>query len=460
MKYAKQQSGASQLQAAKRDRSVILDTWKVKNIAEQLGYKNLATFEREFNRFSGVHADINTTAPRNAWYGRKLDKNKATAIAVFLGFNSYEALLPEDCTEWIFPAALTWDADYSPPGALLKAEYSIVPFHQREAEMQDLLAWCEADNKLAVRLYTGVGGMGKTRLAIELCRVVQHNLQWQTGFLRQRQASYYELERFACLQNKANPVLIIVDYAETRRLELTLLLQAALHADSKIRIILLARSALDWWVQLRTANQGVGDLLMSRATQVIALQALGTTAKHREESFFLAADSFTKQLKAPPLLSLPQDLDAAYFDRVLLLHMQALISVEGKATTTGLKGILDVILNRERHFWESHAKAVHLPVSLYKAIGIAIARITLLGGVKSREEVMEVLDYIPLLKDSRWHEKQLIIDLLHNLYPSSQTGKNANAQTYYIEPLQPDLLGEYLIQQYIQAEIPLWDNFT
>ena len=73
---------------------------------------------------------------------------------------------------------------------------------------------------------------------------------------------------------------------------------------------------------------------------------------------------------------------------------------------------------------------------------------------------MEVLDYIPLLKDSRWHEKQLIIDLLHNLYPSSQTGKNANTQAYYIEPLQPDLLGEYLIQQYIQAEIPLWDNFT
>lgn len=63
MKYAKQQSGASQLQAAKRDRSVILDTWKVKNIAEQLGYKNLATFEREFNRFSGCMR-ISTRLPR------------------------------------------------------------------------------------------------------------------------------------------------------------------------------------------------------------------------------------------------------------------------------------------------------------------------------------------------------------------------------------------------------------
>ena len=55
MKYAKQQSGASQLQAAKRDRSVILDTWKVKNIAEQLGYKNLATLKEK-----GVVIEVNT----------------------------------------------------------------------------------------------------------------------------------------------------------------------------------------------------------------------------------------------------------------------------------------------------------------------------------------------------------------------------------------------------------------
>ena len=54
---------------------------------------------------------------------------------------------------------------------LLRAEYGVVPFHeQRRPEVDRLLAWCEADAQMAVRVVTGAGGTGKTRLMIELCK--------------------------------------------------------------------------------------------------------------------------------------------------------------------------------------------------------------------------------------------------------------------------------------------------
>jgi hypothetical protein len=66
---------------------------------------------------------------------------------------------------------------------LLRAEYGLVPFHeQRRPEVERLLAWCEADARMAVRVVTGAGGTGKTRLMIELCRQARGR-RWRAGFL-------------------------------------------------------------------------------------------------------------------------------------------------------------------------------------------------------------------------------------------------------------------------------------
>ncbi|MBF0605343.1 MAG: hypothetical protein HQL07_16850, partial [Nitrospirae bacterium] len=76
-----------------------------------------------------------------------------------------------------------WRADTFPPGALLRADtIQTAPFHGREQELTDIKSWCESEQTTAVRLYTGKGGMGKTRLFRRACEIL-HRKGWRSGFL-------------------------------------------------------------------------------------------------------------------------------------------------------------------------------------------------------------------------------------------------------------------------------------
>lgn len=54
------------------------------------------------------------------------------------------------------------------PSELLRPEYCVVPFFGREHELEQALGWCTEDGPFNAVLYTGRGGVGKTRFAIEL----------------------------------------------------------------------------------------------------------------------------------------------------------------------------------------------------------------------------------------------------------------------------------------------------
>jgi KaiC/GvpD/RAD55 family RecA-like ATPase len=55
------------------------------------------------------------------------------------------------------------------PAGLLDPRRGLVGFTGREHELAGLLAWCEDGAPRGVRLVTGPGGVGKTRLSVELC---------------------------------------------------------------------------------------------------------------------------------------------------------------------------------------------------------------------------------------------------------------------------------------------------
>jgi CHAT domain-containing protein len=113
-----------------------------------------------------------------------------------------------------------------PPGTLLQAEFGVVPFHGREQEMADLRAWCLGEEPLRVRLYTGAGGMGKTRLALEAARALRA-AGWRTGFL-EPEALASPQEAWTKVARPGGRVLVVVDYAETRR---EMLLPLETHRD-------------------------------------------------------------------------------------------------------------------------------------------------------------------------------------------------------------------------------------
>lgn len=329
----------------------------------------------------------------------------------------------------------------SPPGALLRADHGVVPFHGRERELEDFECWALADRPVAVRLYTGAGGMGKTRLALESCLRLRDD-GWRAGFLA---AGLKELpsERWESLFEDETPLLLVVDYAETRRDLLVSLLQKARKAvDFPIRVLLLARAALDWWEQLKSEGQGVGELLSSAATDRVSLPPLAMGREDRARSYGLAADAFAKVLGSEQPCELPSDLEAEYFERVLLLHMTALAAIQG-VPVQGEQSVLDFVLDRESRFWAEHARLRGLPETLAAGIGRALAAITLGGGADDQQEAVATIRGLTFFAEEHQPVLLAVARLLHELYPG-EPGKR------WIEPILPDLLGEHLVQRELE----------
>ena len=121
-------------------------------------------------------------------------------------------------------------------------------FSGRDRELASLGAWVQSDAPVSVRVLTGPGGSGKTRLAVELLEWLEEKEPgaWNLGFLTQA-----EMERFSGVQNlsrwqRRKPVLAVLDYAAgaAERLRAWIeQLSAAEPGGAKLRLLLLEREA-------------------------------------------------------------------------------------------------------------------------------------------------------------------------------------------------------------------------
>jgi hypothetical protein len=322
--------------------------------------------------------------------------------------------------------------DMLPPGALLRAEYRVVPFHGRDRETGDLQAWCDNAAAVGVWLYTGAGGMGKSRLLIEQCdRLVRQG--WRAGFL-ERDADKSDTRRWSFLL-RPGKLFVVIDYAEIRRDAVVALLRMVRTAPPEcIRVVLLARSVGDWWDNLRAESEGVGDLLMGPTTRWLSLGPLALSLEDRLASYRMAAERFSHVLGKGALPNPAEDLAAPHFERILLVHMMALAAVEG-INVKDENGILDWILARERRFWRSRAAVRGLPGPLADKLGEAMALFTLIGGADTSQSALAYLARLSSFGDQTQANREAVVQLLHECYPGSR----------WIEPVQPDILGEELI---------------
>ncbi|MFJ2089123.1 trypsin-like serine protease [Streptomyces sp. NPDC087901] len=196
------------------------------------------------------------------------------------------------------------------PSYLLDARQALTPFHGRDAELSELLAWCLDPESRAqpVQLVTGPGGWGKTRLAVELIRVLGSMRTgegpwsqpgWITGFLAEHGPQ--DPEEHRKFFTGAFPTLIVVDYAEARQEQVHGLLRTFLahHGDPQVRILLLARSAGAWWEQLRS------DIDLARvgicARRPLELtEPLGSDSHGLEERYESVAGPLAEHLASLP----------------------------------------------------------------------------------------------------------------------------------------------------------------
>jgi hypothetical protein len=200
------------------------------------------------------------------------------------------------------------------PAAMLNARHQVVPFHAREDVLEGLRRWCEGKDDVRARLIHAAGGMGKTRLAIELCRQMRE-MGWRAGFLA-------ESNKLGELMESDRSVLAAIDYAESR-IELREMLKrvAGRRGNKSLRIVLLARNADEWWTDLLRSDGLVKDMLSGEEPL-----GLPSVTPDREAIFREAVKAFAQKEYEGVV---PNLADPKY-ERVLYVHAAALVTTTGR----------------------------------------------------------------------------------------------------------------------------------
>jgi tetratricopeptide (TPR) repeat protein len=320
---------------------------------------------------------------------------------------------------------------------LLRAEEALLPFDPaRQPDVDSLNAWLDDQRwQQAVRLITGAGGQGKTRLALELC---QHRLRsdWYAGFLDSDLEANRMTATWQALRKLNKPLLIVVDYAETRQTAFLALLKASLQnpLDKPVRMLLLARDAGEWWDNLPSRDRQCEALLSGHATSgPFRLPALYAAEPDRREAYSKALRAFAGTLGANAPDIVP-NLIGEHFERPLYIQMAALLALYGEQPITA-QGLTKALLNHERRYWQGILAQFNWPEPERRAEQL-LALTTLAGGFTTPRAAQPYWDTAKGIVLTPADFSSLFRALV-TLYPGTQG----------LQALRPDLLGEALVAQ-------------
>ncbi|MFC7897527.1 tetratricopeptide repeat protein, partial [Streptomyces sp. NPDC057381] len=385
----------------------------------------------------------------------------ATPAARLLADDAFRALITEH-TGWepvlepVEPAALLTPAavarNLRSPAALLRADAEAVAFHGRERELADLHAWCETGPPaIQVRVLTGPGGQGKTRLARRLTDTLGWR-GWVTGHLSpdltDAPAPNAAPSDFTALTTSL-PLLLVVDYAETRPRLLRQLITHLHRSRHRVRVLLLARSDGQWRTGSLQATADVRDLLEEAPVIPLApLIPISQAAQDRRHAFHRAAHDLALLLPLLPALPShewtalaaalrpPADMHEPRYNNVLTLQMAALVGLlqHGPRPVDAAPGTPPerTLLQHEDRFWEASANSPAYRLALpAPTLGAAVA-VAALCGAGTKDEAVRVITTLSSLPA---HQTATTAAWLASLYP-------ADGDRYW-GSLQPDRIAEY-----------------
>ncbi|MGW3957844.1 tetratricopeptide repeat protein [Streptomyces sp. NPDC004752] len=394
---------------------------------------------------------------RRDWQADGGTRLTATPAAHLLADEDFRALItrhtgwepvlePAETVGLFTPAAPERDLDS--PAALLRADAEAVTFHGRDGELADLSAWCENDPAtVAVRVLTGPGGQGKTRLARRLTDTFSRQ-GWATGHLRPDLTDHDAAPDLSPLTT-ALPLLLVVDYAETRPRLLRRLITHLHRSRHRVRILLPARSDGAWRTDPLSAAPAVRSLLTAApVTELAPLIPRSRPTEDRVHAYAGAARDLARLLPHVPTvpahdwtalagtLRPPDDLGDPRYDNALTLQLSALVALlqDGPAPTRTPPGTPpeEILLQHEGRFWEDSADAPAFRLNLSTRILGAAVAVAALCGATTEQDAHRVIRELPELPPDK---AQSTAAWLVTLYP-------ADPDRYW-GSLQPDRIAEY-----------------
>ena len=307
-----------------------------------------------------------------------------------------------------------------------------VPFLGREAELVQLEEFLCSQPGFSWWIVTGPGGMGKSRLGMELC--LRNGGAWRVGFLPSDHG-------FTNWQNwqPDQPTLMLIDYAAGRPGELHSLISSlsgrGAEFEYPVRCLLLERDTSEyWWDKFIGSGTTEGYKIEAVMHEKGSLQLGPLSVENTWKTIEIILQESKTPLpdKAETLESLGK-IDPEFKPLYTALAAESIAAGEDIRHWDKSKLLDDLLKREEREFWTG---ATDRDKNL-------LALATMVGGLEC--DTLESLDsdLLPSLKSGA--DNCFNQDLYERMAGHKMDGSK-------IPPLEPDPVGEYFVLRFAESD--------
>ncbi|MGN9757563.1 hypothetical protein [Streptomyces sp. SD31] len=348
---------------------------------------------------------------------------------------------------------------------LLESRHGVVPFRGRTEQLDALVDWCERGDGQRIRLLTGGGTVGKSRLARELCRTMAGR-GWVAGVVDPLHVAFSSV----CALKERR--LLVVDDADAHAGQLDALLAEAAehHGQDALRVLAVAQRGGLWWQAIRRRYEALVDaedpppLVPPREADREDIYRAAVTAFRGWYAQSDPTDAPAQTASRPGSEAVADEeaqdepgvpgLEGPDFGSYLLILIQALVDARisigkvpsratGPPSRSRANALLDYAIDVERQRWQTSAERhelPHDPVLLERIV--AVCSLAVADGETDGERETEAARRLRLVPDLA-DEPEWLTRAFARWQHAEFTGDG------YLRSLQPLRLAERLGAQVI-----------